>query len=635
MAQQANDLKRYLGEYIRSITDPDPHGARDKWICPLCGSGTGPNRTGAFEWKEGSEHWHCFKCGKRGDLFDLIGAKENISGYLDRVAFAKQRFGSSPAPAQKPKAKPAVKAKNPGKILQDINEWKSHAGETDYFQMRGFTPEDVQRFGLGYDPKKESIIIPYGEGIAYYQGRFVDAAKHGRRHDFPRAEDAGAEPIFNAAALKGSEPCYICEGPIDALSIMAAGGSAIALGGTNGVKGESNKPSRLETCLKETRPSCPLIPCMDNDKAGKEATEKAKEILERLGLPYCVAELPYKDQEKDPNDILVRDRAELAEAVRNISEKIVRAVAEAKAEERRSIRASGRLERFLQKVTQQTESPVIPTGWGKLDRLLDGGIYPECWIIGAVPSLGKTTFALQMADRIAKSGREVIFFSMEMSAEDLIARSLSRITFEINPKLAKRTREISAGWKWAGYSQAERDLINQAVDVYSEYADNIIFIEGSKDTTVQRIRDIVQEHKTENLGAVFLDYIQIVTPEDPRLSDTKHIENVVSELKRISRDFETAVIAISAFNRENYNAGATMTAFRDSSSIEYGADVLLTMLPEGAQRGKKEDNAAAMDNVKEGPIRSLDVKILKQRNGPTNRGVEFTYHAEYNCFKVK
>ncbi|MCL2355466.1 MAG: DnaB helicase C-terminal domain-containing protein, partial [Oscillospiraceae bacterium] len=70
------------------------------------------------------------------------------------------------------------------------------------------------------------------------------------------------------------------------------------------------------------------------------------------------------------------------------------------------------------------EAPAIPTGFKNLDDALDGGLREGLYVLGAVPSLGKTTFALQIADYIAKQGRDVLIYSLEMTKIRLTARSI-------------------------------------------------------------------------------------------------------------------------------------------------------------------------------------------------------------------
>lgn len=77
----------------------------------------------------------------------------------------------------------------------------------------------------------------------------------------------------------------------------------------------------------------------------------------------------------------------------------------------------------------KNKSGGISTGFENLDKLLDGGLYPGLYVIGANSSLGKTTLVLQIADSIAKSGQGVLIFSLEMSRFELIAKTLSRMSF--------------------------------------------------------------------------------------------------------------------------------------------------------------------------------------------------------------
>lgn len=90
MEQVIEQLRGYLRSYVEQITEPS-RGA-NKYICPLCGSGTGPSGTGAFS-LENEKKWRCFACDNGGDLFDLIGKVENIpdSDFFGRLRVAGRR----------------------------------------------------------------------------------------------------------------------------------------------------------------------------------------------------------------------------------------------------------------------------------------------------------------------------------------------------------------------------------------------------------------------------------------------------------------------------------------------------------------------------------------------------------------
>ena len=130
---------------------------------------------------------------------------------------------------------------------------------------------------------------------------------------------------------------------------------------------------------------------------------------------------------------------------------------------------------FLQEIQRNREGRAIPTGFENLDEKFDGGLYPGLYFIGANSSLGKTTLILQIADNIAESGHGVLVFSLEMSRNELIAKSLSRMSLlkslEIygHTKYAKTTRGILRG----KYNNIEGDLISQSLREYAEFGQNL------------------------------------------------------------------------------------------------------------------------------------------------------------------
>jgi replicative DNA helicase len=116
-------------------------------------------------------------------------------------------------------------------------------------------------------------------------------------------------------------------------------------------------------------------------------------------------------------------------------------------------------------------------------------------------------------------------------------------------------------------------------------------------------------------------------------------------LKNICRNYNTPIIGISSFNRDNYNSPVNMSAFKESGSLEYSADVLLALQPEGMSDGKADDgtymnaektkthNIQKVKECKESTERDIELVILKNRNGATNKTLNFKYYAMFNCFK--
>ncbi len=101
--------------------------------------------------------------------------------------------------------------------------------------------------------------------------------------------------------------------------------------------------------------------------------------------------------------------------------------------------------------------------------MLDGGLYEGIYICGAISSLGKTTFITQIADQIAADGRDVLIFSLEMARSEIIAKSISRLTYitakeqGIRQNKAKTARGITAGAHYSSYDDTEKGLIDAAI----------------------------------------------------------------------------------------------------------------------------------------------------------------------------
>ena len=414
--------------------------------------------------------------------------------------------------------------------------------------------------------------------------------------------------------------------------------------------------------LKQKKPECTLILSVDPDEAGEKALHVIVPALQEMNIPYITALYSYEaypeGKRKDPNDLLVADRSLLRKDIlRNVEaaadDEILAQENSSEAyeeyakfiEEHNGKNAKELLKDFLGGVSDSANTPVIHTGFPKLDDELDGGLYPGLYILGAISSLGKTTFLLQMADQIAEAGHEVLFISMEMAASELISKSLSKLTYKHcyeSTRNAKTSRGITSADRYKNYSEEEKALIQIALQHYNKYAENIFIYEGMGDIGVEERREIVRKHKETSVSGkapvVMIDYLQILAPYDMRASDKQNTDKAVLELKRISRDFHTPVVAVSSFNRDNYENEVTFAAFKESGAIEYGSDVLLALQPQGMKPGydKKEQryNASLTKKCKAAKDRKIEAIVLKHRNGKTGGKAGYIYHTLFNCFET-
>ncbi len=653
-------LRAKLPEYLERVTVKERSGL---YHCPLCGSGThrGAKSDGAFSVYGDGTRWHCFACGDSGDIFTLIGRLEHLDAFPDQLRFAAELFGIPLNSVRVPKDAPAkseiaafsmrpevLPQPDPEPDLpQDappepafhdyIAACAVHANDTDYWtKERGFSPEIVSRFLLGFDAEKQAVVIPYDREGSYYLTRSI------RGKDFrkPKTQLAGEEPLYNKNALYQSEHvCFVCESPIDAISVMAAGAyQAVALGGTGARK--------LLTQIAKRKPAAPLILCLDCDEAGRKAEAQLAAELEKLQIPFRSAvfdpEAYPEHQRKDANDFFRGNRAAFAQQLMQNAEAAERiAAAEQHAARSDHEQNSGysRLAGFLDRIHGSHASEAVATGFAALDEQLDGGLYAGLYILGAVSSLGKTTFLLQMADQIAEAGRDVMYISLEMSAHELMAKSISRQTFlqsGEDMRAAKTVRGITTHSRYAQYRQAELQLIDKAVLAYQKYSSHLYYYEGIGDIGVAQIREYAEAHinLTGRKPVIMIDYLQILAPYDLRASDKQNTDKAVLELKRMSRDLDIPVFAISSLNRESYGAGEIeMQAFKESGAIEYGSDVLIGLQVQGTGSTKAgQENMKIITESKTHHIRNVELKILKNRSGQTGGKIGLRYYALFNCF---
>ena len=642
--QEARDqLKGQLRAYVESITSKSK-GA-NMYVCPLCGSGTGSHSTGAFSIKDGTS-WKCFSCNKGGDIFDLIGEYEGIADHSEQLKRAGELFGvtidSYRATAQEDFREYQNQPKNEQYTHSNIHttdytqfflQANRDIGKTSYH--RGLSIETLNRFKIGYveswrhpkapnAPASPRLIIPTSKES--YLARDTRDQIPEEQKPYTKSK-VGSIHLFNANALQtATKPIFIVEGELDALSIIEVGGEAVALGTTTKVK------SLLEI-LKTKKPEQPLIIALDNDEAGEKAYRELSEGLKGLSIPFY--RLNPAGEYKDANEALQGNREALRQAVEE-AEHIQDEAEQAQREAYLNTSTAHYLQSFIDGIADSVNTPYIPTGFKKLDAVLDGGLYEGLYIVGAISSLGKTTLITQIADQIAQAGQDVLIFSLEMARAEIMAKSISRHTLQQvlssggDIRNAKTTRGITTGKRYEGYNKTERELINGAIVAYSQYAGHIYISEGIGDIGAEQIRETVKQHTlfTGNTPVVIIDYLQILAPYSERATDKQNTDKAVMELKRISRDFKTPVIGISSFNRANYSVAVTMEAFKESGAIEYSSDVLIGLQLKGA--GKKDFDA---NEAKKKSPREIELVILKNRNGSTGDKLGYRYYPLFNYFE--
>lgn len=561
----------------------------------------------------------CFSCGATYDLFDLIGIDYGLhefkaqkaqaealypTGIIDKPLFANQAYPTTNT-KNKSKAEAAMQSTNDNTASTtpaiDPESFHQHIHQTTYFQDRGISQEVIDRFKLGYDPSTKQVIMPV-KGEFYIRRSTDPMAQNKDRYRLP----AGIKKeLFNAEALSQKKPVFITEGIIDALSIITAGHEALALPAatdTNLLKDEIQK--RIEA---QSLPE--LILCLDNDEAGQKAAHELSEYLKKKKLPHSAAIIPK--EYKDANGYLKASKSAFKGFLSNAIE----------GEDNTSLSFH-----VLSIQNANNLDFYIPTGFDKLDSSLDRGLYEGLIVLGAIPSLGKTTFALQMALQMAEAGNHVYFYSLEQSARELTIKLLSN-------KMSKPIADIRRiAWSFCKDQNISEQDYNEFVKASDSLhkLNNFRIIERCR--SAEAIAKDVQRryYRTGEQAMIIIDYLQILETPGARLTDKQAVDQNITALKRLSADFHVPVMAISNLNRENYDKDITMKAFKESGGIEYSTDVLLGMQFTAMRENK--DNID-LDDLKEANPRKVQIKILKNRNGQAGGQINFDYNAMLNQFQ--
>lgn len=303
--------------------------------------------------------------------------------------------------------------------------------------------------------------------------------------------------------------------------------------------------------------------------------------------------------------------------------------------------AGGTIAEFKNIINSSANTPAIKTGFPVLDKVLDGGLYEGLYAIGAISSLGKTTFCLNIAEQIAVSGQDVIIIALEMSKYALVGRSISRITFckyrqhpeTIDYNWCKTSRGITDGSRYKNYSDAEKDLINDAINYYAqEIGQNLFIYEAAKHLTVEDIKRIVINHIafTGNRPVVIVDYLQLIQHEDKYINGNDKIRTDfnLTELKQLSRDCKLPIIAISSFNRAGYNTEVKFECFKESGGIDFSCDVIMGLQLAGVGQTDFNVNEAKAKNPRE-----IELVFLKNREAAVGDLIKYYYYPMFNHFE--
>jgi len=487
----------------------------------------------------------------------------------------------------------------------EINNYYNNTTDFSYFKSRGLSQEIIDKYKL-------SIVGDYAVLPFWKEGKVVYYTQRAIKDNIqPRYKNLqGSLSMFNEHYLEEltGEPIIICEGIFDALSVEELGFKAVSINSVANINKLLEKVEKLMLANQNLL----LLTAFDNDEAGRDATSK---VLHRI---TNARQIPIPQGFKDINEWYIEDKEGISQVINKVIKHLTKPDV-----------VSIYLEEFFKEdVLKQKSYLNKKTGFDTFDKSIQG-LYAGLYVVGGITSVGKTTFMHQLADQLAEQEQDVIYFTLEQSKLELVSKSLSRFTAKKNINNATTSLQIRSGYQLDNEEQLT--LLMNAVREYAKPSEHISIVEGNYKLTIENIRKYIDKYIKENEAKpiVFIDYLQVLQTDKPYLTtDKQRIDYIITELKRISRDFDITLFVVSSLNRNGYTKPIDLEAFKESGGIEYTADVVLGLQYKIDKSPITYDD---IDKAKNKNPREIELICLKNRYGKDFE-VSFKYYPEYDLF---
>lgn len=258
----------------------------------------------------------------------------------------------------------------------------------------------------------------------------------------------------------------------------------------------------------------------------------------------------------------------------------------------------------------------IPSGFGMLDKYLTGLNKSDLILIGARPAMGKTSFALNLAQNISmNAGKKCVVFSLEMTKEQLAERLLSAQAGVESQKL--KTGELTND-EWVRLGNAA-----------GQFNDVELYLDDTSAITVPEIKSRLRRMK--NVDAVIIDYLGLISSASKKENRVQEVSEITRQLKMMAKDLNIPVICCAQLSRGTEGHGKNhkpqLADLRESGSIEQDADIVLFLYREDYYR-----NDVAEDKQDEIDANKTELIVAKNRHGATG-SIEMTFDKEFTRFR--
>jgi replicative DNA helicase len=273
------------------------------------------------------------------------------------------------------------------------------------------------------------------------------------------------------------------------------------------------------------------------------------------------------------------------------------------------------MDRIDARMRGEAHAGVVDCGFSELDNMTGGMHASELIILAARPSMGKTAFAMNIAENVAlKSQKPVFFVSLEMSSIELIERMLCSVA-RVN---GHRLRNGSI-------SKEDRKRLVENAGLLSQCP---FFVDDSPSRTISEIAAAARRiiRRESELGLIVIDYLQLIEPDNPRDPRHEQVSKIARRLKGLARELKVPVLCLAQLNRQAEDSKEhkpKLSHLRESGAIEQDADVVMFVhREEYFRRGEEKEQYAGQ----------AQIIIEKQRNGPTGE-IDLVWRREFTRFE--
>ena len=578
--QAAAEIKARYTEYLQ------PAKVKNTYICPLCGNGTGSTGDGMRIDPHGTgQQLKCFKCGFYGDIVDLYQQQHSCTAgeaftALHNIFNITIDAEATRRPTEPRKVEQGINtttAENQPETATErpdyaayLNECYTHRNDpaaVKYLSFRGISQETATAYKLGYDTRTGFLIVPTSR--YYYVARNTNP-KAENRYNNPK----GAKiELFNAQAIYNEEsrPVFIVEGAFDALSIIEAGGLAVALNSTSNC-------NKLLDLMKQQTTKNTLILCLDNDKPGADATKELETGLKELNISHITADIcgGYKDS----NEALKADKLAFTGAIK--------AAESAAKPQPAGLLTLERAVSILEAVDDHyLEMPHFP----QLSDMLKIKTH-DTIVIAADTGAGKSSLALNFLHEL-QDRYPALYINLEMDEATILQRLVAIHTgIDLD--------EIE-GYK---HDSNTRSTVNAAISEIVGRKDISLLADVYDLKEIERQIQAVTKDRTEPT-IVFIDTGLLVTTANKSASRYERFTQISEELRRISRLNNIVMFVLLQQNRagkQDEKKEPTNSSLKESGSWENDATKIM-FLWDNPETGRKEIAVTKNRSGKTGSIK--------------------------------